>query len=91
MATKIQQVTLSPSYQAPPVTADYAEVSFIGVPIGKDSASGTVNLGIMVDDEFVVCGGGMTVAMTGEQYKAWGTNDTYAVDCLIDNAGLVRV
>ena len=45
MATKIQQVTNN----FPGFTAGYADVPNISIPIGKDSASGTVNLGNLND------------------------------------------
>jgi len=86
----IKPVTLSPSYIQPPQVADYAQVSSATVILGQ-SASGSVVLGHMSDDEvpvFVADTGSTTVAMTDEQYSKWGTDDEYAVACFILNMGL---
>lgn len=91
---KIQQVTIQsfPSV----VTANRAEVSQISVIPGT-GASGSVVLGneSAPDDKgvthFVPATGNYTVAMTPDQYAAWGTDDDYAINCMLANLGLVRV
>ena len=76
------------------VTADRCEVMQISVLPGQ-GASGSVVLGtsdLGPDDTeiFRPLQGAITVAMTAAQYAAWGTDDDYAVNCLLGNLGLVR-
>ena len=90
----IKQVTVTQFPEV--VTANRCEVSQISVLPGI-GASGGVVLGNESEPDaegnttFVPCTGSTTVAMTEPQYKAWGTDDTYAVDCLLANLNLVRV
>lgn len=90
----IQQVTITQFPQ--PITANRCEVSQITVLPGV-GASGSVTLGNESEPDaegntrFVPVQGAITVAMTEPQYKAWGTDDDYAVNCLLKNLGLVRV
>lgn len=90
MLIKIQPVTISPSYQTPAVTADYAQVQSADITMTPPGASGSVMLGT-VDGSgaFIVKSAGSTVAMTAAQYAAWGTDDTYAAKCFVANMGLV--
>ena len=90
----IKQVTVSSFPEV--VTANRAEVSQISVIPGV-GASGSVVLGNESEPDaegkttFVPVTGSTTVAMTDAQYFAWGTDDNYAVDCLLANLNLVRV
>lgn len=90
----IQQVTLQ-SFPAV-VTANRVEITQISV-IPATGASGSVVLGNESSPDadgktqFIPAQGAITVAMTPDQYAAWGTDDDYAINCLLANLGLVRV
>jgi hypothetical protein len=72
------------------VTADRAQVLQIEVIPGVQ-ASGTLAFGTEdADGNFVALQSGMTVAITPEQYANWGTDDTYAINTLLANAGVER-
>ena len=89
-AVKIKSVNLR---NFPDVlNADYAFVVTITVVPGE-TASGYVQLGTMQLQEDVEVfvpypGFSATVPMTSEQYKEWGKDDIYAVDCILRNYGL---
>lgn len=90
---EIQQVTVSSWPQT--VTANRAQVSQI-IVTPNNAASGHLLLGNEVADQlgnliFVPVVNYTTVAMTPEQYAAWGTDDDYAIDCILTNAGLTRI
>ena len=90
----IQQVTVSQFPEV--VTANRCEVSQISVLPGVGASGGVVLGNESAPDAegkttFVPCTGSTTVAMTAAQYAAWGTDDNYAVDCLLANLNLVRV
>jgi len=77
------------------ITATHCEVSSISVIPGK-GASGSVVLGNESEPDadgnthFVPATGSYTVAMTEPQYREWGTDDSYAIDCLLTNLGIER-
>lgn len=78
------------------VTADRCEVTQITVIPGV-GASGYVVLGKESEPyedgktRFIPKQEPITVAMTPDQYAAWGTDDDYAINCLLHNLGLVRI
>ena len=90
----IQQVTVSSFPEV--VTANRAEVS-ASMPLPGIGASGSIILGNESEPDengnthFIAATGSWTVSMTAEQYAQWGTDDSYAVDCLLANLNLVRV
>lgn len=55
-------------------------------------ASGHIVLGNLEEDgRFTPAHDGFyTVALTPEQFDAWGEDDNYAVSCLIDNIGIYQ-
>lgn len=66
-----------------------ADIQIYGSPT---VASTNFTFGNVVENAFIPCVGtaAVTSIMTPEQYAAWGTNDDYAVNVFLANAGLER-
>jgi hypothetical protein len=90
MLIKIKPVTLSPSFVKPAVVADYANVGGASIQFDPPGASGSVQLGTVdAEGNFLMLDGGATVAMTQEQFDAWGTDNDIAARQFVENYGLV--
>lgn len=87
MIISISEVTLQLFPEA--VKANRANVTNIVVTPGV-GASGQVVLGNLdAEGEFIPAHAGYyTVALTPEQFAAWGQDDGYAVACVLANLGL---
>lgn len=67
-------------------TATQIEFMPASLTFGESASS---NYALMdVDGLNLVCS---SVSLTAEQYAAWGTDDTYAIDCFLSNLGLQRL